>query len=102
MNAKAQSAHRYANGLFAARSRAHNRAADTGEPLGVTQLRVIARYANQSPFVFSFASFAAMKARISLLTSKSLSHCSLYRVTGNRPSPYTDTPPFSLTFNETP
>src|SRR5688572_33312386 len=39
-----------------------------------------------------------MKLRMSSLISSSFFHCSLYKVTGNRPSPYTETPPFSLTF----
>ena len=38
-------------------------------------------------FVFSWASFAAMNARISGARSSSLSHCSLYKVTGKRPMP---------------
>ena len=37
-----------------------------------------------------------MNARISSAISSSLVHCSLYSVTGKRPRPYTDTPPFSL------
>lgn len=36
---------------------------------------------------FSFASFAVINARISSDISRSLSHCSLYKVTGKRPMP---------------
>src|SRR5271167_2822995 len=31
-----------------------------------------------------------------------LRHCSLYSVTGNRPTPYNDSPPFSLTLRLSP
>ena len=39
------------------------------------------------PFVFNCPSFAAMNVRMSSDRSKSLSHCSLYKVTGKRPIP---------------
>src|SRR5271166_1504398 len=42
-----------------------------------------------------------MKLLISSATPSSLCHCSWYNVTGKRPSPYTDTAPFSLTFIDT-
>ena len=48
-------------------------------------------------FFLSWLSFSAMKALISPAMESSFSHCSLYSVTGNLPSPYTDTAPFSLT-----
>src|SRR5690606_11004911 len=35
---------------------------------------------------------------ISSAIDKSFNHCSLYKVTGKRPIPYTDKAPFSLTF----
>jgi hypothetical protein len=38
-------------------------------------------------FLFNCASFASMNARISADMSSSFSHCSLYKVTGNRPIP---------------
>jgi hypothetical protein len=41
-----------------------------------------------------------MKLRMSSAKPKSFSHCSRYSVTGKRPSPYTESPPFSLTFSD--
>jgi len=38
-------------------------------------------------FVFNCVSFVAMNARMSADMSSSLSHCSLYKVTGKRPMP---------------
>jgi hypothetical protein len=53
-------------------------------------------------FVFSLESFSRMNASISGALDRMRSHCSLYSVTGNRPMPYRETPPFSLTFKVRP
>ena len=53
-------------------------------------------------FVFSLESFSRMNASISGALDRMRSHCSLYSVTGKRPMPYRETPPFSLTFNVRP
>jgi hypothetical protein len=50
----------------------------------------------------SCESFCLMNPRISSPISSNRSHCSLYKVTGNRPSPYTETAPFSLTLKDNP
>ncbi len=48
-------------------------------------------------FFFNLSSLSAINLRISSPLCKRRSHCSLYKVTGKRPKPYTETAPFSLT-----
>src|SRR5580658_5061380 len=43
-----------------------------------------------------------MNCSISPAIRRIFRHCSVYSVTGNRPTPYSDTPPFSLTFRLSP
>jgi hypothetical protein len=42
------------------------------------------------------------EAYVYALIPRIFRHCSLYNVTGNRPTPYNDSPPFSLTFRLSP
>ena len=51
------------------------------------EVRHCVRDGYYSGFAFSLASFSLMNARISSAMPRSLVHCSLYSVTGKRPSP---------------